>query len=175
MSRLFVVACKHMRIAPQINFWNCHLETTTTTMYAIGAHVSLSQQGCPTVGNCHRSSPSGPEFLHIQYPGATDKVVDHTAAKLCRLEAVCVASPQLPGSGDDCHSPEPAPTAAPKAPTPRSEGLVNHCYPSNRSCALILFCDCSVLFSHHRTFYIITGPSMKVLFFCCTGRVAVLP
>ena len=50
-----------------------------------------------------------------------------------------------------------------------------HCYPSNRSCALILFCDCSVLFSHHRTFYIITGPSVKVLFFCCTGRVAVLP
>ena len=50
-----------------------------------------------------------------------------------------------------------------------------HCYPSNRSCAPILFRDCSVLFSHHRTFYIITGPSVKVLFFCCTGRVAVLP
>ena len=38
--------------------------------------------------------------------------------------------------------------------------MYNHCYPSNRSCALILFCDCSVLFSHHRTFYIITGPTL---------------
>ena len=37
-------------------------------------------------------SPSGPEFLHIQYWG-TINVVDHSTATLSRLEAVGASSP----------------------------------------------------------------------------------
>ena len=47
--------------------------------------VPLLQQGCPASATVIGPSPSGPEFLHIQYQGTGDKVVDHTAAKLPQL------------------------------------------------------------------------------------------
>ena len=43
----------------------------------------------------------GPEFLHIRYQGTGDKVVDHTAVKISRLEVIWDPSAQSPGF-DDC-------------------------------------------------------------------------
>ena len=74
----------------------------TNVCHSRSCLAPLSQQGCSTVGNC-------------QYQGTGVDVVDHTAAKLWRLEAVRVASPQSLGSSDDYPSPL---TATPKTPTP---------------------------------------------------------
>ena len=63
-------------------------------------------------------SPAGPKFLHIQYRGTGNKVLDHTAAKLSQLEIVQDASPESPGSptADKGASPQPVPTATPHLP-----------------------------------------------------------
>jgi hypothetical protein len=59
-------------------------------MYATGAHAWCysRSKGALLLATIIGPSPSGPEFLHIQYQGLGEKLVDHTAAKLCRLEAV---------------------------------------------------------------------------------------
>jgi hypothetical protein len=51
-----------------------------TQMYATGAHVwyHSRSKGAPLLETVMGPSPSGPVFLHIQYQGTGDKVVDHT-------------------------------------------------------------------------------------------------
>ena len=61
---------------------------------------------------------AGPEFLHIQYQGTGDKVLDHKAATLSRLEAVQDASPELLGFFSLMQPTSPtAPNSAPCSPT----------------------------------------------------------
>ena len=63
----------------------------TPPMYATGNHVCYlsCSRGVPLLAPVVGPSPSGPEFLNIQYRGAVN-IADHTAAKLCRLEAARV-------------------------------------------------------------------------------------
>ena len=87
------------------------------TMYARSDHVwyHSRSRGVPLLATVIWPSPSGPEFLHIQYRG-TVNVVDHTAAKSCRLKAARASSTVLRGSPN--HSPQPALTATSQAPPP---------------------------------------------------------
>ena len=103
--------------------WCSDFLSIQTQMYTIGAHVwyhSHSKAG-PLLATVIGPSPSGPEFLHIQYQGPGAKVVNDTAAKLSRLEAAQDVSPELPGSPavDNRAPPQPAPTTAPQATIPK--------------------------------------------------------
>ena len=75
-----------LKPCPTLRFINAPLVRTLTPlhiqtqMYAIGAHVWYHprSKGAPLLVSVTGPSPSGPEFLHIQYQGTGDKVVDHT-------------------------------------------------------------------------------------------------
>ena len=66
-----------------------------TQMYAAGTNVWYHNRskGAALLATVIGPPPSGPELLHMQCQGMGVNPVDHTAAKLCRLEAVQVALP----------------------------------------------------------------------------------
>ena len=83
-----------------------------------GGRYHSRSKGAPLLATVIGPSPSGPEFLYIQYQGTREKVLDHTAANLSRLEEVQDASSESPGS-PAADSSATAPTATPHLPIPK--------------------------------------------------------